>query len=42
VALQRRFDRIAVEYGIPRTDGEREQPRVPAPDTQLSLFARSA
>ena len=42
VALQRRFDRIAAEYGIPRTDGAREQPRPAAPESQLSLFARSA
>ena len=41
-ALQRRFDRIASEYGIPRTDGEREQRRAAAPESQLSLFARSA
>jgi DNA repair photolyase len=41
-ALRRRFHRIAAEYGIPRTDGEREQPRATAPESQLSLFARSA
>jgi DNA repair photolyase len=43
-ALIRRFERIAAAYGIPATDGSREQPRGrPAPaDTQLSLFARSA
>lgn len=42
VALQRRFDRIAAEYGIPRTDAAREQPRRAVPETQLSLFVRSA
>ena len=41
-ALRRRFDRIAAEYGIPCTDGAREQPRAAAPESQLSLFARSA
>jgi DNA repair photolyase len=43
-ALTRRFDRIAAAYGIPTTDGAREQPRdwPMHVDTQLSLFARSA
>jgi len=41
-ALRRRFHRIAAEYGIPQTDGEREQPRASVPEAQLSLFARSA
>lgn len=43
-ALTHRFDRIAAAYGIPTTDGDREQPpdgAAPAA-TQLSLFARSA
>ena len=41
-ALHRRFHRIAAEYGIPQTDGAREQPQSPVPEAQLSLFARSA
>jgi DNA repair photolyase len=44
VALRRRFERIAAAYGIPTTDGSKEQPRARPThtDTQLSLFARSA